>query len=64
MLKTLYTILMLNESLFLYFVLGNTERRFFMNTELNKQKWIKMVNDTLTMGGKSKINHFYPFLFV
>ena len=26
-----------------------------MNTEANKQKWIKMVNDTLTMGGKSKI---------
>ena len=26
-----------------------------MNTEVNKQKWIKMVNDTLTMGGKSKI---------
>lgn len=26
-----------------------------MNTELNKQKWIKMVNETLTMGGKSKI---------
>ena len=26
-----------------------------MNTESNKQKWIKMVNDTLTMGGKSKI---------
>ena len=26
-----------------------------MNTESNKQKWIKMVNDTLIMGGKSKI---------
>ena len=26
-----------------------------MNTEVNKQKWIKMVNDTLTLGGKSKI---------
>lgn len=26
-----------------------------MNTENNKQKWIKMVNDTLTLGGKSKI---------
>lgn len=26
-----------------------------MNSEFNKQKWIKMVNDTLTMGGKSKI---------
>lgn len=26
-----------------------------MNTEVNKQKWIKMVNDTLIMGGKSKI---------
>ena len=26
-----------------------------MNTEVNKQKWIIMVNDTLTMGGKSKI---------
>ena len=26
-----------------------------MNTESNKEKWIKMVNDTLTMGGKSKI---------
>ena len=26
-----------------------------MNTEVNKQKWIKMVNDTLTMGGKSKV---------
>ena len=26
-----------------------------MNTEVNKQKWIKKVNDTLTMGGKSKI---------
>lgn len=25
-----------------------------MNTEFNKEKWIKMVNDTLTMGGKSK----------
>lgn len=25
-----------------------------MNTEANKQKWIKMVNDTLTIGGKSK----------
>ena len=26
-----------------------------MNTEKNKQKWIKMVNDTLIMGGKSKV---------
>lgn len=26
-----------------------------MNTEVNKQKWIKKVNETLTMGGKSKI---------
>ena len=26
-----------------------------MNTESNKQKWIKKVNETLTMGGKSKI---------
>ena len=26
-----------------------------MNTEANKQKWIKTVNETLIMGGKSKI---------
>ena len=33
-----------------------------MNTEVNKQKWIKKVNDTLTMGGKSKItiNKYLP----
>ena len=52
-LHTLYTILIISKSLFLYFVLENIERGVFMNTKENKDIWIKKVEEILKLGGKS-----------